>query len=359
MPSLSQRRRSLVLGHRRVRAAGRRLRRARRFFALPGARVSQFGGLDDGLVLHGEDRRAGTVRPALAAAQSAVADGAGRRRSLACRTTAPTRSCRASTRQPPALRWPLSASMLRVFQRAQARQPLGLRWRVRRHRRAARSTLGLRAVEPTAVPCCRRARCIGRRRRRVDWRARARPRGARVTEARCRSAGRPVGHRQGLRRRPCRGALERLALSDYMVEVGGEIRARGSNARRPAVAASASSARRDAAARALASCRSTGKAMATSGDYRNFFMHEGTRYSHEIDPASGVPIRHGLCSVTVVADAMHADAPGHRADRAGRGEGTRVGRGAGIAAQFIERRPDGAFHDSMTSAFSALQPVRA
>ena len=41
-------------------------------------------------------------------------------------------------------------------------------------------------------------------------------------------------------------------------------------------------------------------AIATSGDYRNYFEQDGVRYSHTIDPRTGRPIRHNLASVTVV-----------------------------------------------------------
>ena len=50
-------------------------------------------------------------------------------------------------------------------------------------------------------------------------------------------------------------------------------------------------------------------AMATSGNYRNYFEKDGMRYSHTIDPTSGKPITHKLASVTVLdKSAMHADA---------------------------------------------------
>ncbi|MBT7437800.1 MAG: FAD:protein FMN transferase ApbE, partial [Cellvibrionales bacterium] len=47
----------------------------------------------------------------------------------------------------------------------------------------------------------------------------------------------------------------------------------------------------------------------TSGDYRNYFEKDGSRYSHMIDPRSGYPIKHNLVSATVIAkSATEADA---------------------------------------------------
>ena len=50
-------------------------------------------------------------------------------------------------------------------------------------------------------------------------------------------------------------------------------------------------------------------AMATSGDYKNYFEENGVRYSHTIDPVTGKPIKHKLVSVTVLGStALNADA---------------------------------------------------
>ena len=50
-------------------------------------------------------------------------------------------------------------------------------------------------------------------------------------------------------------------------------------------------------------------AIATSGNYRNFYYKDGQRYAHTIDPRTGYPVQHSLLSATVVAaDCATADA---------------------------------------------------
>jgi len=52
----------------------------------------------------------------------------------------------------------------------------------------------------------------------------------------------------------------------------------------------------------------TNHALATSGNYRKFFIKNGVKYGHEIDPHTGYPARNRLLSVTVLADkCMMAD----------------------------------------------------
>ncbi|MDE5948021.1 MAG: FAD:protein FMN transferase, partial [Prevotella sp.] len=53
----------------------------------------------------------------------------------------------------------------------------------------------------------------------------------------------------------------------------------------------------------------TNLAMATSGNYRNFYYKDGRRYAHTIDPRTGRPVQHSLLSATVLAaDCATADA---------------------------------------------------
>jgi thiamine biosynthesis lipoprotein len=103
-------------------------------------------------------------------------------------------------------------------------------------------------------------------------------------------------------------ALAGMGLRDFLVEVGGEMRLSGSSPRgtpwRIAIE------RPEAGGRMVdTGLDLTDIAIATSGDYRNFFEVDGRRYSHTIDPRDGYPVAHGLVSVTVLHEqAVYADA---------------------------------------------------
>lgn len=102
--------------------------------------------------------------------------------------------------------------------------------------------------------------------------------------------------------------LRDLGLSDFMVEIGGDLIASGTNPRgtpwRIGIERPDPSSQR---VEDVVSLNDMG--MATSGDYRNFFEEDGIRYSHIIDATTGRPITHGTASVTVLAEsAMAADA---------------------------------------------------
>jgi len=103
-------------------------------------------------------------------------------------------------------------------------------------------------------------------------------------------------------------ALDRAGVKSYLVEVGGELRGVGAKPdgqpwwvelERPPIANDT-----DQTLVALHDL-----AVATSGDYRRFFDHDGRRYAHTLDPATGAPTTHATVSVTVLAqDCMSADA---------------------------------------------------
>jgi thiamine biosynthesis lipoprotein len=107
-------------------------------------------------------------------------------------------------------------------------------------------------------------------------------------------------------------ALENLGYKRLMVEVGGEVFAAGERASGGAwrIAVESPNAMGKPFGSSLAKyveVLDTG--IATSGNYRNFEMHQGVRYSHTIDPRTCRPVTHNLATASVVAkNCMTADA---------------------------------------------------
>jgi thiamine biosynthesis lipoprotein len=152
--------------------------------------------------------------------------------------------------------------------------------------------------------------------------------------------------------------LEARGIDNYLVEAGGEVRARGANADGQAWQIGIE--QPDAwPQRAHYIAPLANGALATSGDYRIYYERDGRRYCHEIDPARAAPIEHGLASVSVVAaDCMRADALATALIVLGLERGYAVAESRGIPAYFIQRR-DGRLQDRMTTAFAALGGRRA
>lgn len=106
--------------------------------------------------------------------------------------------------------------------------------------------------------------------------------------------------------------LAERGVEDYLVEIGGEVAARGRNPRGEAWQVGIDKPVADASGTAhdvgyVVSLSEGG--MATSGNYRNYRYVGGRRVAHTIDPASGYPVEHALLSATVMApDCMTADA---------------------------------------------------
>lgn len=102
--------------------------------------------------------------------------------------------------------------------------------------------------------------------------------------------------------------LEAQQIDNFLVEVGGELQISGN--RVDGVPWKIAIEKPDESVREVAKVFPlTGTALATSGNYRNFYIEDGQRYVHTIDPVSGYPISHRLASVTVLAkDCATADA---------------------------------------------------
>lgn len=93
--------------------------------------------------------------------------------------------------------------------------------------------------------------------------------------------------------------LEHRGISRYLVEIGGEIRVSGTNAStmpwRLAIETP------DLSGGIQASIALQQGAVATSGNYRNFFEVDGVRYAHTLDPTTGRPVQRDVVSATVIA----------------------------------------------------------
>lgn len=131
--------------------------------------------------------------------------------------------------------------------------------------------------------------------------------------------------------------LRELGFDNYLIEVGGDLIASGAGPSgegwRIAIEQPVSRGRAAGEVVALA-----GQAMATSGDYRNYFERGGVRYSHIINPLTGRPVAHRTASVTVLSDkAVYADAWATALLAAGVTRGLEIAERENIAALFISR----------------------
>ena len=139
-------------------------------------------------------------------------------------------------------------------------------------------------------------------------------------------------------------------IDHYMVEIGGEIRVRGFKEHgtpwRIAIEKPLSGERSVQTMLALSDI-----ALATSGNYRNFFEIAGRRYSHTIDPTTGWPIDNHLVSVTVLADtSMRADAWATAFQVLGPERGMAIAERLNHPVLFVIER-DGQFEERVCCAF--------
>lgn len=106
--------------------------------------------------------------------------------------------------------------------------------------------------------------------------------------------------------------LRKNGINDYMIEIGGEIVTRGFNQKQEPWRIGVNKPTDDSlnTSQELQTVLNvTDIAMATSGNYRNFYYKNGKKYAHTIDPKTGYPVQHTLLSATVLAkDCATADA---------------------------------------------------
>ena len=144
--------------------------------------------------------------------------------------------------------------------------------------------------------------------------------------------------------------LDKLSINNYMVEIGGEIKTRGINPDNKIWQIGIEKPLNDQrSVQTIITLKNT--AMATSGDYRNYFEENGNRYSHTIDPSTGKPITHKLASVTVLhPSTMTADAMATALLVLGPERGFELAVMENLAVMFIVRDKDN-FIEIMTPQF--------
>ena len=106
--------------------------------------------------------------------------------------------------------------------------------------------------------------------------------------------------------------LAKKGCKNYMIEIGGEVVAQGKNEKGNTWTIGISKPDENAFfanGDYQAKIHLPEHALATSGNYRNFYVEDGKKFAHTIDPKTGYPVQHSLLSATVVADnCMTADA---------------------------------------------------
>lgn len=151
--------------------------------------------------------------------------------------------------------------------------------------------------------------------------------------------------------------LESYEVKDYFVEIGGEILARGESPRGDAWKAGISVPSTEALPQELAATTPLlDQAIATSGNYRNYYELEGEKYGHTINPVTGYPEKNNLLSASVITDnCTRADALATAFMVLGPDKALALAKQLeGVEAYFIVGKPDGSMATLYTDGLEAI-----
>lgn len=140
-------------------------------------------------------------------------------------------------------------------------------------------------------------------------------------------------------------------INNYLVEIGGEMRIAGHSLQQKdwRIAIEKPTAEQRQIQHII---QPKDSAVATAGDYRNFFDENNVRYSHIINPNTGYPIRHHTVSVTVIGEScMEPDGLSTGLMVMGLEKGLKLANRNHIAAMFITRKADGSFSEHYSEGF--------
>ena len=146
--------------------------------------------------------------------------------------------------------------------------------------------------------------------------------------------------------------LAAMGATSHLVEIGGELKGRGVKPDAQPWWAEIERVDDSPAPRTVVALYDL--ALATSGDYRRAFMHQGRRYPHTIDGSTGRPVDNGLASVSVLHPlGLRADAYATALTVMGPYEGPEFAEAIGLAAHFVHRTERGLV-EIMTPAWRAM-----
>ena len=146
--------------------------------------------------------------------------------------------------------------------------------------------------------------------------------------------------------------LSRMGATSHLVEIGGELKGCGVKPDGQPWWVEIETVEGLDAPRTLAALYEI--AVATSGDWRKTFTHDGVAYSHTLDGATGRPVANGVAQVTVFdAQAMRADALATAFTVMGVPEALSLASSMDVAAHFVVRTEDGLV-EHMSPAFAAM-----
>ena len=152
--------------------------------------------------------------------------------------------------------------------------------------------------------------------------------------------------------------LDSKNIQSYLIDIGGEVLARrtkpGGEKWSVAIEVPAQNADDERKIQAVVSLQDM--AISTSGSYRKFYEENGKRYSHEIDPSTGYPVKHTTLSVSVLAkDCITADAYATALMVMGLEKSKfYLEKHPKIEAYFIYTAPDGTMKTYFTKGFEKL-----
>lgn len=137
--------------------------------------------------------------------------------------------------------------------------------------------------------------------------------------------------------------LESQGIQNYLLEIGGEIRARGNkDSETPWIIGIEKPDSKNLQQKVHSTISLNNESLATSGDYRQYYEVDGKRISHTIDPRTGHPIDHNLASVSVIHEStMMADAWATAISVLGADEGMIIAKRHKLPVRMLIRTEDG------------------